>query len=376
MALDTKLFGDALRDKGYSFITGVPCSLLSGLINYSINECNYVMSANEGDAVAIASGASMAGQKAVVLMQNSGLGNAVSPLTSLNNTFSIPILGFVSLRGEPGTKDEPQHELMGRVTERMLSLLEIEWEYLSNDFDEALKQLHRADQLISNNKSFFFVVKKLTFNQINLKHLPPKESRDKKVFRSGCEDELPVRKAVISCVLDSASKETVLLSTTGKSGRELYELNDSDRNFYMIGSMGCVSSIGLGMALNCEKKIIAIDGDGALLMRMGSMATNAYYAPGNMLHLLIDNNAHESTGSQFTAAKNMDFVKIANGAGYERSVCVQSLEELKKEIRYWEGNSSLTFLYIKAEIGESDALGRPELLPENVRQRLMDFIND
>ena len=166
--LNTATFGNELKAMGFDFYAGVPCSFLKSLINYAINECYYVMAANEGDAVAIASGATLGGRKAVVLMQNSGLTNATSPLTSLNYTFRLPVLGFVSLRGEPGLKDEPQHELMGQITEEMLSTMRVEWAYLSDDMDIASKQLEEANEHIEAGRTFFFVVKKGTFGDVKL----------------------------------------------------------------------------------------------------------------------------------------------------------------------------------------------------------------
>lgn len=139
--LDTNSFGSELKKLGFDFYTGVPCSFLKALINYSINESEYIGAANEGDAVSTAAGAWLGGRKPVVLMQNSGLSNAVSPLVSLTHTFQIPVLGFVSLRGEPGMKDEPQHELMGTITTTMLDLMKIEWDYLSPDLTSAQKLL-------------------------------------------------------------------------------------------------------------------------------------------------------------------------------------------------------------------------------------------
>ncbi|MGA9173286.1 MAG: thiamine pyrophosphate-binding protein, partial [Thermoactinomyces sp.] len=150
--INTRIFGKELKKLGFGFFSGVPCSFLKNLINYAINECDYVAAANEGDAVAIASGAYIGGRKSVVLMQNSGLTNAVSPLTSLNYPFRIPLLGFVSLRGEPGIPDEPQHELMGRITTKLLDLMEVQWDYLSNDLEEAKRQLVQANQHIEHNR--------------------------------------------------------------------------------------------------------------------------------------------------------------------------------------------------------------------------------
>ena len=153
--LNTNEFGNELKRLGFDFYSGVPCSFLKNLINYSINECEYIAAANEGDAVAIASGAYLGGRKSVVLMQNSGLTNCISPLTSLNYPFQIPLLGFVSLRGEPGLNDEPQHELMGQITTQILDLMQIKWQFLSPDESEAKRQLEEANKWIEQiNHSF------------------------------------------------------------------------------------------------------------------------------------------------------------------------------------------------------------------------------
>ena len=167
--LNTNKFGNELKKLGFDFFSGVPCSFLKNLINYSINECEYIAAANEGDAVAIASGAYLGGRKPVVLMQNSGLTNAVSPLTSLTYPFQIPVLGFVSLRGEPGLIDEPQHELMGRITTQLLDIMQIKWQYLSTNYNVAKSQLETANKWIEKKQPFFFVVKKETFENENLK---------------------------------------------------------------------------------------------------------------------------------------------------------------------------------------------------------------
>jgi sulfopyruvate decarboxylase TPP-binding subunit len=177
--IETVSVGSVLKSRGYDFYSGVPCSFLKDLINYAMNDCEYVMAANEGDAVAICAGAQIAGRKTVVLMQNSGLGNAVSPLTSLNAIFRVPVLGFVSLRGDPGLADEPQHELMGVITGDLLSAMKIEWAYLSQDLAEAAEQVEAADAFVAVGKTFFFVVKKDTFSKVALKpERRPTESAD------------------------------------------------------------------------------------------------------------------------------------------------------------------------------------------------------
>ena len=379
MKLQTLVFGKHLKQLGFDFYSGVPCSFLSNLINYAINEADFVMASNEGDAVATCAGAYLAGKKSVALMQNSGLTNATSPLSSLNFSFKLPVLGFVSLRGEPGLKDEPQHELMGVITEKMLELLNIKWTYLSTNIDVARQQLNDANKHIANNNSFFFVVKKDTFDKVELKSqkiLPP--SKQQPIQRESADStNQPTRLEVLETLNNLKTDENVLLATTGKTGRELYEVEDAKNNFYMVGSMGCISSLGLGLALNApHKKIIAIDGDGAFLMRMGNIATNAYYQPKNFLHLLIDNNAHDSTGGQFTVSSHIDFVQLAASCGYTHSIAVNTLTALADNIAHWMKNPETTFVYIKIKAGSKEKLGRPSIKPYEVKERLMAFIHN
>ncbi|ADG94590.1 phosphonopyruvate decarboxylase [Arcobacter nitrofigilis DSM 7299] len=374
MKLGAYTLGEELKSLGFNFYSGVPCSFLSDLINYAINESNFVMSANEGDAVATCAGAYLTGKKSVVLMQNSGLTNAISPLTSLNYTFKLPVLGFVSLRGEKGLCDEPQHELMGTITEKLLELMEIRWEYLSSDVSEMKEQLSRANDSINDKKNFFFIVKKATFNRVELIKRNKKENKNLLTIVKTKNDELPMRLDVLHTLNTLKDNNTILLATTGKSGRELFEIGDSKNNFYMVGSMGCISSIGLGLSLNTSKKVIAIDGDGALLMRMGSLAINGFYAPQNLLHILIDNNMHDSTGGQFTVSNNVDFVSIAKSCGYTNSIYVHDLKELEEQLKSWKKNSVLTFIYIKVKKGTKENLGRPNIKPFKIKDRLMEFI--
>lgn len=375
--MDTKIFGEELRKLGFTFFSGVPCSYLKSLINYSINEFDYVAAANEGDAVAIASAAYIGGQKSVVLMQNSGLTNAVSPLTSLIYPFRIPLLGFVSLRGEPGVPDEPQHELMGKITTNLLELMDVEWQYLSRDLEEAKKQLIQANEQISRNRPFFFVVKKGTFDAEPLKK-QQNSIRSNQILRCAHKDnQMPARHEALAVINSVKDGDTIQLATTGKTGRELYEIEDASNNLYMVGSMGCVSSFGLGLALSQPgKNIVVIDGDGSLLMRMGSLATNGYYSPNNMIHILLDNNAHESTGGQSTVSHNIDFVNIAASCGYTKAIHVHNLEELKACLQEWKKTKGLTFLYMKISMQSKDQLARPSIKPHEVKERLQRFINN
>lgn len=373
--LNTIEFGNELKRLGFDFYSGVPCSFLKNLINYSINECEYIAAANEGDAVAIASGAYLGGRKSVVLMQNSGLTNCISPLTSLNYPFQIPILGFVSLRGEPGLNDEPQHELMGQITTQLLDLMQIKWQFLSSDDSEAKKQLEEANKWIEVNQPFFFVVRKETFNSEKLKIEQRLNHKNMIKSEKTDIDELPSRFDTLKVINRLKNRKTVLMATTGKTGRELYEVEDSDNNLYMVGSMGCVGSLGLGLAYTRKDlDVVVIDGDGSLLMRMGSLSTNGYYQPENMLHILLDNQVHDSTGGQSTVSHNVNSVDIAAACGYEKSYYIHNLHELKMCIQEWKMTKGLTFIYLKISKGSKQNLGRPKVAPSEVKTRLQRFI--
>jgi phosphonopyruvate decarboxylase len=373
--LNTEAFGRELQKLGFEFYTGVPCSFLANLINYAMNECDYVMAANEGDAVAIASGAYLGGKKPVVLMQNSGLTNAVSPLVSLNYPFQIPVLGFVSLRGEPGMPDEPQHELMGRITTQLLDLMQVRWMYLSGELEEAKQQLMQASWHIDCNQPFFFVVRHGTFEREILKKTDIFIHKNRIKIQKRSSDQQPTRYEALSVINRLKDDKTVQLATTGKTGRELYEIEDASNNLYMVGSLGCVSSLGLGLALTKNDwKIVVIDGDGSLLMRMGSLATNGYYSPSNMLHILLDNQAHDSTGGQSTVSHNVNFVEVAASCGYEKSVYVHDLNELEFQINNWKKTKGLTFLHMKISKGSDRKLGRPKVKPHEVKERLQRWL--
>lgn len=374
--LNTQKFGEILKGFGFDFFSGVPCSLLQNLINYAINDCQYIAAANEGDAVSIASGAFLGGKKAVVLMQNSGLTNATSPLVSLNQPFQIPVLGFVSWRGEPHQKDEPQHELMGKLTTKWLSDMQIEWTVLENDLELAKEQLKKANEIFNQNKSFFFVVRKNTFENVELNVQSVKNYQNKtKIKNFQVKSNLPSRWEVLKNLVKIKSKNTFFLATTGKTGRELFEISDSENNFYQVGSMGCVSSIGLGLALaKPDKKIVVIDGDGSVLMRMGALATLANYRPKNLLHILLDNNAHDSTGGQKTVSNQIDFIEVLAGFSYPNVIEIKDLEDFEKRLKTWKLAPELTFLYFKIKPGSKKNLARPNLKPHQVKERMMNLL--
>jgi phosphonopyruvate decarboxylase len=317
--------------------------------------------------VSICAGAYTAGRKTVVLMQNSGLGNAISPLTSLNAIFHIPVLGFVSLRGEPELGDEPQHELMGVITDKLLSVIEIQWEYLSEDTAIAKDQLKKADTIISQRKSFFFIVRKNTFSKVSLK--PEK--------KLSTNPDLPDRASILKAVVAATSPRTILASTTGFTSRELYELGDVERNFYMVGSLGCLSSFALGINLaKPAQPVVVLDGDGAMLMRLGAIPVIGTYKPARLLHILLDNRAHESTGGQETASSSVHWAETVRALGYPYVYTAHNSNEVTDVVKKWEKDGGLVFLHIAIRQGAPETLGRPKVKPYDVAQRLSKFIQE
>ena len=323
----------------------------------------------------------------VVLMQNSGLSNALSPLTSLNHTFGIPILGFVSLRGERDERghntDEPQHELLGVITDKLLETCEIEYAFLSADFDEAKKQVLYAHKVLESNKSFFFIVRDKTFIKVPLRYNPLQEmglqNDDCPIAQT--QEALPTRLQALEVIQHIAiESKSTLLATTGKCGRELYELGDTPNQLYMVGSMGCVGALGLGIALKNETKVMAIDGDSALLMRLGALSTNAYYAKirdkGNFCHIVLDNESHDSTGGQFNLSPFVDFCAIARACGYERVCEVCDVGELNEALRAFVEceRGGAWFVYLRIAKGSKEPLGRPKITPKEVAARLSAFL--
>jgi phosphonopyruvate decarboxylase len=362
--------GSGLSKRGFKLFSGVPCSYLKSLINYAIDHCDYIGAANEGDAVAIASGAALGGMRSVVLMQNSGLSNAVSPLTSLNFPFRLPVLGFVSLRGEEGLGDEPQHELMGPITTDMLEVMKIPWEFLTPDKSRLESQLAQALDVYLSGRSFFFVVKKGILEDLSLKqNSSGLLAKNESLVRLGNQARHS-RNEVLLQISEALGSEWLVIATTGHTGRELYEVDDRLNQIYMVGSMGCASSMGLGLARSQpQKKVLVIDGDGALLMRMGNLATLGAYSPKNLFHLCLDNGIHASTGGQATVSCGIDIAGVAAACGYTRVLQTSDVENLVNSLI--EFNGGLTFTHFPITGAKKAGLGRPAVSPYEVKQRFM-----
>lgn len=313
-------FIETLRACGITFFTGVPCSFFRGVINY-IKEhrevgLEYVLAPNEGAALAIASGAYLGGRLGAVMIQNSGLGNLINPLTSLNSIYDIPALLFVSGRAY-GISDEPQHALMGERMRALLTSLAVEHQELPQEESGMKRALDQAAHYLKERKRpYIFIVKKGTFQVYE----NPEHSRN----------SFPMKRIdAIRVIASSLSLDDLIFSTTGKISRELFMVRDRPGNFYMQGSMGHIASLALGTALSKpEKRIVVLDGDGAFLMHMGAASSIGYHAPSNFYHLVLDNESYETTGDQDTASVKTDIAAVAKASGYVSAFTVESEDDL------------------------------------------------
>ena len=360
---------------GADFFTGVPDSQLKALCNYlmstyGVDGKHHIIAANEGNCTAIAAGYHLAtGKVPVVYMQNSGQGNIINPVASLLNgdVYGMPCIFVIGWRGEPGVHDEPQHIFQGKVTVKLMEDMDIPVCILSKDTteEELAAQMESFRALLAEGKQVCFVVRKgaLAF--------------DGKVKYAN--DNTMLREDIVRHIA-SAAGEDPIVSTTGKASRELFEIREANGqshcyDFLTVGSMGHSSSIALGIALQQpQRKVWIIDGDGAVLMHMGSMAVLASQNPGNIVHIVINNGAHETVGGQPTAMANVDVVAVAKGCGYPNAVSVDSFEALDAALAEARAKNELTLIEVKCAIGARDDLGRPTTTAQENKQAFMEFL--
>ncbi|GAA4330760.1 phosphonopyruvate decarboxylase [Pigmentiphaga soli] len=378
--IEAAQFIEAARARGFEWYAGVPCSYLTPFINYVLQDptLNYVSAANEGDAVALVAGAVLAGRRGVAMMQNSGLGNAVSPLTSLAWTFRLPQLLIVTWRGQPGTVDEPQHQLMGPITPAMLETMEIPWELFPTEADAVAGALDRAvGHMDRTGRPYALVMQKGSVAPYPLREQAPRATPHPQPLsrlRGVPAGELPARQQALQRVLARTEPgSTVVMASTGYCGRELYALDDRPNHLYMVGAMGCVTATALGLALaRPDLTVVALDGDGAALMRMGVFSTVGAYGPPNLLHLLLDNGAHDSTGGQMTVSRNVSFAAVAAACGYGAAIEGDGLDVI--DALFDGAAPGPRFARLLTRPGTPDGLPRPSVTPPEVKLRLMRHI--
>jgi phosphonopyruvate decarboxylase len=304
-------------------------------------------------------------------MQNSGLGNIINPVASLLNdkVYGIPCIFIVGWRGEPGLKDEPQHIYQGEVTIKLLEDIDIATFIISKETteEELQEKILTFKPLLDMGKSVAFVIRKDALSY-----------EEKVVY----ENKYTMLREEIIRHIVTVSGEDIIVSTTGKASRELFEIREQNRqshkyDFLTVGSMGHSSSIALGVALNKPNcKVWCIDGDGAALMHMGAMAVIGSNSPQNMVHVLINNNVHETVGGMPTVAEDINFVQIALGCGYPAAVCVDNLEDLDKALKEAKKSNSLIFIEARASIGSRENLGRPTTTAMENKENFMNYLKE
>ena len=369
-------FYNLLSEYGIEFYAGVPDSLLKNLCAYitdNADQKNNIIAANEGGAIGLAAGYHLAtGGIPVVYMQNSGLGNTINPLLSLTDkeVYNMPVLLVIGWRGEPNVHDEPQHIKQGKVTIPLLDCMGIRNEIIADNENDLQTQIANAvNYMKTTNEVFALVVKKGTFDSYKLKN-------------NRQYDYALEREEAIQMVAASMDKKAVVVSTTGKISRELFEYRENSehahhRDFLTVGSMGHASQIALGIALNKpDRNIYCFDGDGAVIMHMGSMGIVGEMAPKNFFHIVFNNGAHDSVGGQPTIGLNIDIPNIAACCGYKKVISVEKREELQEILTSLAANEGPVLLEIKVKKGSRDNLGRPTTTPIENKTALMDFIQN
>ncbi len=360
---------------GSDFYTGVPDSQLKALCDYLMSEygidpAHHIIAANEGNCTALAAGYHLAtGKVPVVYMQNSGEGNVINPVASLLNdkVYAIPVLFIIGWRGEPGVHDEPQHIYQGEVTLKLLEDMGIEAFVIGKETsdEEVAAAMEGFRKVFAAGKDAAFVIRKGA-----LTDSPKVEYRN---------DNEMLREDIIRHIVMASGSDPVV-STTGKASRELFEIREANGqghecDFLTVGSMGHSSSIALGIAVNRpDLRIWCVDGDGAVLMHMGSMAVLGANRPNNMIHIVINNMAHETVGGMPTVAGCIDLTAIAKGCGYPYAVHVSDFEELDSELEKAKTRNELSFIEVSCSIGARSDLGRPTTTAIENKNNFMEYL--
>ncbi len=371
--LTPEFFIEKLKENGIDSFAGVPDSLLKNICAYITDHSDArhnIIAANEGAAVGFAAGHYLAtGKPACVYMQNSGEGNIINPLASLTDreVYNIPVLLLIGWRGRPGVHDEPQHVKQGKVTTGLLNVMGINYEVLSKEEDQAVKQIDKAVAALNRNEVFALVIEKDTFQDYKLQNVQ--------------ENDLSMsREEAIRTVAAALDQKDCIVSTTGMISRELFEYREAmnqghERDFLTVGSMGHASQIALGIALSQpERRVWCFDGDGATIMHMGSLAIVASKEPCNYVHVVFNNGAHDSVGGQPTVGLDIDLPAVAKAVGYKNVFSVDGKSGLESALDKVKSLQGPVLLEVKVRKGNRKDLGRPTTTPIQNKESLMNFL--
>jgi len=371
--LDCAATYSLIREQGLRFFTGVPDSLLKDFCAYVSEQASnddHVIAANEGNAAALALGHFLGtGEPAVVYMQHSGMGNTVNPLLSLADpeVYSVPMLLIIGWRGEPGVKDEPQHVKQGRTMTEVLDAMEVPWFLLPREIADADRVISEAVQTMRQRMGPVAIL-------VRTKAFQPYK------LASEVATTFPMnREAAVKIIVSQLGQDDLIVSTTGKTSRELYEYRmaqDSEcHDFLTVGGMGHTASIAMGLArARPDQLVVCLDGDGSLIMHMGALGVIGNAASPNLLHIVINNGAHDSVGGQPTVGFNIDIPAIATACGYREAVSVSEPDALEAEVTRLRGEAGPVLLEVKVNKGARADLGRPKSTPIENRDALMKRI--
>ncbi len=371
--MKASIFLQGIKNIGIRTITGVPDSTLKQFCDAvqtdNGKEFTHYVTANEGAAVGLATGEYLASERpCLVYLQNSGLGNIINPLASIANqeVYGIPMLFVIGWRGEPGKKDEPQHVYQGKVTCELLEVMDVPYSVIDDTTTDAQVNeiLSKARELMNENRQYAIIVKKGTF-----------EKENEFIWENGYT---LVREQALKTILENVYNDSYIVSTTGKISRELYEQSDAlygnhERLFMTVGGMGHASMIAYGMAqADASKQIVCIDGDGAVMMHMGALAFIAKQAPKNLLHIVINNAAHESVGSMPTGFSGQTYSQIAAACGYKNTYIAKTETEIAATISDVKSKNELSMIEVMVSLESREDLGRPK---ESARENRFHFMS-
>lgn len=358
-ALTGERFCESLAARGMRFYTGVPCSYFTGAIAYATEHHTYVNAANEGAALAVAAGAALGGARPVVLLQNSGFGNLVNPLTSLSLVYEIPALLFISLRAWPDElSDEPQHRVIGRELANVLDAFGVHNAVMPADPDAFEAALDEADAELRRGRVAALLVRKGSI--AGPACASNGSNGEPACSRNGSNADRPLSRAEsVAIVADAAGERDAIVSTTGEISRELFAQRDRPGNFYMQGSMGHAPSIALGAALaRTGVRVFVLDGDGAALMHLGALSTIGAIKPRDFLHVILDNEAYATTGNQPTTSSVTRLEDVALACGYRAAWRCTTREELVALLRRAREHPGPSCIVVKTNLREATGLPR------------------
>ncbi len=375
MTVSSESLFDLLWSLNIRFFTGVPDSTLkdfTAFLDKRVDSDKHVVTANEGNSIGLATGYHLAtGRTSLVYMQNSGFGNSINPLLSLADpaVYSIPMIVMVGWRGEPGAADEPQHKKQGEVQIKLIESLQIPYCVVSRESFEPHKIKKLVSLSIEKSRPCIILVKKGTFTK-----MPSSTFQEENGFKS--------REEALDLLLSNLDEEDILVSTTGKTSREIFEIREKkgqshQSDFLMVGSMGHCSSISLGVALNAKNRnVFCVDGDGSFIMHMGSLSTIGKLASKNFKHIVLNNFCHESVGLHRTAADSIEITKIALANNYTYGIRINSREELINAVDDFKSREGPCLMELIVGVDTRKDLGRPTITPKENKNSFMEFLRN